>query len=141
VKKLNSKFSDIVKIRQLKVDEIERDIQGQYGAIKLLQNDIAIIEKQILESKPPSAGEFAMVQLYHQGISNMNGEIHRLETRIREHLQAIENLKVSLRSANMEVEKFKYLHDDEVEKQKQELKRQEQKDLDELAVLRFSFKR
>jgi flagellar export protein FliJ len=137
---MKSRFSDIVKIRQLKVDSIEREIQREYGAIELLKKEIIHIEKEILKLSPPTSGHFSLIQQYHIGISNMNREIHQRENQIVQHLQKIEQLKEALKSANMEVEKFKYLHDDEVDKMKQELKYKEQKDLDELAVLRYSFK-
>jgi len=138
---MKSRFSDIVKIRQLKVDSIEREIQREYGAIESLKKEILHIESEILKLSPPTSGHFSLIQQYHIGISNMNREIHQRETLIEQHFQKIVNLKESLKSANMEVEKFKYLHDDEVRKVKEELKYKEQKDLDELAVLRFSFKK
>jgi flagellar export protein FliJ len=138
---MKSRFSDIVKIRQLKVDSIEREIQKEYSDIEKLKKIISQIESNIIDSNPPISGNFSFMQQFHIGLRNMNLEIQKYKNHISQHLHNIENLKEHLKQANIELEKYKYLHNDEVKKVKLELNRKEQKYLDELAVLRFSFKK
>jgi flagellar export protein FliJ len=135
---MKTKFSQLVKLKKRKVDEIENellDVQNQKRRVLVQIEDIL---KEIAKIKTPTSGSFSQVNIAHMHLKNFSNQKDLYEKEILKLNQQIEGIKKLYKEANIEFEKVKYLEELEIEKQLHELKIQENKDMDEIANLLFT---
>jgi flagellar export protein FliJ len=132
---MKTKFSQIVKVKQRKVDEIENELMDVRFQKRKTLSMIEDILKEIEGLKTPQSGSFAEINLSHSYLKNLSNQKKEKEKEILQLDKQIEGIKELYKEANIEFEKIKYLEDLEIEKKLQELKVQESKDMDEIANL------
>jgi len=132
---MKTKFSQIVKVKQRKVDEIENELMDVRFQKRKTLSMIEDILKEIEGLKTPQSGSFAEINLSHSYLKNLSNQKKEKEKEILQLDKQIEGIKELYKEANIEFEKIKYLEDLEIEKKLHELKVQEAKDMDEIANL------
>ena len=138
---MKTKFSQLVKVKKRRVDEIENellDIQNQRRSILIKIEDIL---KEISLIKTPKSGSFSQINISHMHLKNFSTQKRTYEEEIIRVDRQIIGLKELYKEANIEFEKVKYLEDLEIKKQLQLLKIKENKDMDEIANLLFTKQR
>lgn len=132
---MKTKFSQILKVKQRRVDEIENELMDVRFQKRKTLTKIEEIVEEIMGLKTPQSGSFAEINLSHTYLKNLSNQKQSKEQEIIQLDQQIEGIKELYKEANIEFEKVKYLEDLEIEKKLQELKVQEAKDMDEIANL------
>ena len=132
---MKTKFSQILKVKQRKVDEIENELMDVRFQKRKTLTRIEEIVKEIEGLKTPQSGSFAEINISHTYLKNLSNQKQSKEQEIIQLDQQIEGIKELYKEANIEFEKIKYLEDLEIAKKLQEIKVQEAKDMDEIANL------
>ncbi len=135
---MKTKFSQIVKVKKRRVDEIENELLDIQNQKRRVIRSIEEILKEISEIKTPKSGSFSQINIAHMHLTNFSNQKNGYEEDILKLDQQILGIKELYKEANIEFEKIKYLEDLEIKKQLHELKIQENKDMDEIANLLFS---
>ena len=132
---MKTKFSQILKVKQRRVDEIENELMDVRFQKRKTLTKIEEIVKEIAGLKTPQSGSFAEINISHTYLKSLSNQKKSKEEEIIQLDQQIEGIKELYKEANIEFEKVKYLEDLEIEKKLQEIKVQEAKDMDEIANL------
>ena len=135
---MKTKFSQIVKVKQRRVDEIENELLDVQNQKRRVFGSIEEVLEEISKIKTPKSGLFSQINISHMHLKNFSNQKERYEEEIVNLEQQIDGLKELYKEANIEFEKIKYLDDLEIKKQLEELKVQESKDMDEIGNLLFT---
>jgi len=138
---MKTKFSQLVKVKKRKVDEIESELLDTQNQKRRVESEIENILQEISELKTPQSGDFAQLNLSYSYLSNLSNQKKFKEEQLHSIIQQIEVIKELYKEANIEYEKIKYLDEQEIKKQLEELKIKENKDMDEIANLLHSRKK
>jgi len=128
-----SKFSSLVKIKRGKLQEIERELIDVQNRKKKIESQIDMIQDKIKSFNTPNSGQIAAFQLSKENFSLMIEELEELKQRLEIRKKQISSLKHLYKEADMELEKFLALEDEEVQKMLNIAKRLESKEMDEIA--------
>ncbi len=135
---MRTKFSQIVKVKKRRVDEIENELLDTQNQKRRVLVWIENILKEISELKTPKSGSFSQINIAHMHLKNLSNQKSSYEEEVVRLNQQIEGIKELYKEANIDFEKIKYLEDLEIKRQLQALKVQENKDMDEIANLLFT---
>jgi len=138
---MKTKFSQLVKVKKRKVDEIESELLDTQNQKRRVEIEIKNILQEIRELKAPQSGNFAELNLSYSYLSNLSNQKKFKEEQLHSIIQQIEVIKELYKEANIEYEKIKYLDEQEIKRQLEELKIKENKDMDEIANLLHSRKK
>ena len=134
---MKTKFDALVKLKKLDVDKIERGIIKQNDKINKINQKIDFLQKELSEIEYPKSGNFAMIT---QIKVMQNAVIQEINSK-KEELKFIQNqitlLKGQLKEKELEYEKMKYLQGEEIKKEIKRLKKEEAKNMDEIALMLF----
>jgi len=128
-----SKFSSLVKIKRSKLQEIERELIDVQNRKKKVESQIDVARDKIKSFNTPKDGKIASFQLSKENFSLMIEELEELKQRLEIRKKQIRALKQLYKEADMELEKFLALEDEEVQKMLDLAKRLESKEMDEIA--------
>ncbi len=138
---MKTKFLQLLKVKEQKVKDIELELYHvQNLKAEVLQN-IDEIADDILELKFPKSGSFAKMNILFTNKKFLQKQKKIKEEEIILLDEKILEFQRLYKIANIEFEKIKYLHDMEVKKIIQNIKEQEQKDMDEVANILFTNKK
>ncbi len=135
---MKTKFSQIVKLKQRRVDEIENEMLDVRNKKKVLLSKIEALEKEVLEIKVPKSGSFVEINITNMHLKNLSLQKKTCNENILLLDRQIEGLKVLYKEANIDYEKIKYLDNEEIKRILNEKKIEENKNMDEIANLLFS---
>jgi len=137
---MKTKFTSILKVRDLEVTKVENEISKQKANKRVLNQKLIDSKEEIYGIKTPSTGTILQMQ-------SSQFQINTLRSTQKLILQDIENINLKIKlleqkykEAMLEYEKIKHLHSIEVEKILAKLKQQEAKDMDEIANQLFTRK-
>jgi flagellar export protein FliJ len=132
---MKTKFSQLVKVKKRKVDEIESELLDAQNEKRKIHSQIDKISLEISELKTPQSGGFAKLNISFTYLSNLSNQKKLKVEELEKIEHQIELIKELYKEANIEFEKVKYLDELEVKKQLEELRVKENKDMDEIANL------
>lgn len=135
---MKTKFTDIVKIRKRKVDELRDYLAKLEFNIQQTKRQIDALFEDLYAAKIPESGSFRELlarqeikKAYKIEIVNKKAHLSNLE-------QNKQNVIEMLKEANMEYEKMLHLHEVELKSYADKQKQKEAKNLDEIAVMLFN---
>ena len=132
---MKTKFDSILKIKKNELEKIERDIKKINSSIAMLNKKIEDLNSKLSSFSFPSTGNFSQFNQYKILESTLINEINNLKSQIN----VLENRKRELfeeyKKINIEYEKMKYLQNEELKKNLKKIKKKEQLNMDELAIL------
>jgi len=137
---MKTKFSDLLKIKDRNLKEIEKKISLVIADIDTLEKEIEDIDNEIKEFKSDLSGEFALFQIQKSFFTLMIEKKDELLKDKTDLDMKLELLKSDYKMANIEYEKIAYLHKEEEKKLLEELKVKESKMMDEVANILFNKK-
>jgi len=133
--KFKTKFDSIVKLKKLKIDEVNKDISKLNSQLNKINQELLQIEQEISEFEYPKNGNFSLITQFKM---LLNAKILELNQK-KENIKFLENQKKilleKLKEVNFEYEKMKYLQGEEIKKEIKKIKQQEAKNLDEIALM------
>ena len=138
---MKTQFNDLVKIKKQELQNQEIQIAAINSQIARKFDEISQCHEQIrafLEPKNGTIQDFKILQEYRQAyliqIDSIHLEISELKKQKRE-------LQELYKIASIEYEKVKFLQQNELKKKIALLKQKEEKNLDEIASIRYFFQR
>jgi len=136
-----TKFDSLVKLKKLKVREIENKILKLNSTLQKEIENLKKIENQLLKLEYPKEGSFSLIIQFKTIQNYYLKEIKLKKSQIDFIKHQLSNLENSLKEANLELEKMLYLQGEEIKKIVNRIKKGEAKNLDEIALLLFERKK
>ncbi len=135
---MKTKFTDIVKIRKRKVDELQDYLARIEFNIQSATMQIDVLVGQLYAEKTPTEGSISELLQLQEIKRAYKVEIENKRANLSNLLQTKQTAVEMLKEANIEYEKMKHLHELELKKYADILKQKEAKNLDEIAVMLFN---
>jgi len=135
--KIKTKFDSLVKLKKLKISEIEKEISKLNNKITQATQDLDDINKEISEFQLPNEGNFSLITQFKMMLNAMITQRVNKEKQINFLNNQKDILTKQLQEANLEYEKMKYLQAEEIKKYIKQLKEKEAKDIDEIALMLY----
>ena len=134
---MKTKFDPLVQYQKQKLQLCETQIARLNAQVVNISTLIESLCEKLTEIKPPKIATFESFLRINE-IKKMHiSEITSLQNQSQSHKQEIATLKDTYKALHIEFEKLKYLQEKEQEKIFALLKRKEQRDLDETAILLY----
>jgi len=137
---LKTRFTSLVHIKKNIVQKSERLLQKAHAnlnkAKKALQDSLAYLQ----EIRPPSHGKIAEFLANRTLFDAQRAIIQHNEEWLQYTKNEVAQAKEQLKKDMIEYEKYKYLEYEEIQKALKEIKIQEAKDLDEIALMTYTNK-
>ena len=134
---MKTKFDQIVKLKKLDVEKIERELLKQNQKIEKANQELKQFKIEFSKFEYPKTGNFALITQFKTMQTAFLREIKQKE----EELVFLENqknlLQGQLKDKQLEYEKIKYLQGEEIKKMVKKLKKEEAKNIDEIALMLF----
>ena len=134
---MSSIFSKISKINKQKLDKIESELYVIKSAIRSIEDEIEGIYGMIGDLEIPQNGEMKLLNSFQQNRKLLNNQKDMLSNDLNKKNQELSNKQQEYKIAKLEFEKIKYLEEEEIAKRLEKLKKDEQKELDEISNLLF----
>ncbi len=134
---MKTKFDPLVQYQKQKLQLCETQIANLNVQIANISTLIESLCEKLTEIKPPKSATFENFLRINE-IKKMHiSEIASLQNQSQSHKQEVAALKEEYKALHIEFEKLKYLQEQEQEKIFALLKRKEQRELDEIAILLY----
>jgi hypothetical protein len=135
---MKTKFLPIVNVKKQIVKRVENELTNINFKIKSIENEIIAIEDEIINTQMPQSGTFSIMVAAQETTA-----IYRSQIKLKkEDLKQVElqkmNINRKLKNANLEYEKVKHLHDVEIQKRIKEMKKKEELEMNEVALMLFN---
>ena len=137
---MKTKFTSILKVKDLEVKKVENEISKKQNEKRVLEKKLALSLQEITQVKTPTIGTIFQMQSSQFQINTLRSIQKLILQDIEDINQNIKLLEQKYKEAMLEYEKINHLHSLAVEKVVKELKRQESKDMDEIANQLFTRK-
>lgn len=135
---MKSKFDGIVKVKKQELDQAEAVLVRAKKQVRNVEEMIEKVLMDILSLKVPKKGNFNQMQLQRQTLDMMRRQKQILNIELMDAKQKVENYQRLYEFANREFEKMTYLKDEEIAQKIKAMQKQEQKDMDEIALQLFA---
>jgi flagellar export protein FliJ len=134
---VKTKFDSLVQLKKLDVDKLQREMTKQNGKITKANQELNELQEELNKIEYPKSGNFAMITQIKMMQNTLLNQINSKKEEI-EFLQNQKNsIKLQLKEAETEYEKMKYLQGEEIKKEIARLKKEEDKNMDEIALMLF----
>lgn len=134
---MDSKFSQVLKIKKQKLDDIEIRLFNARASKTSLEGELAQKKQELGKEEFPKSGNFALLQSVLAVHEAMLGEISRLKEQILMAQNQINQLETLHKEAFKDHEKIKYLHENEVKLMLDKIKKKTAAELDEISVMGY----
>jgi flagellar biosynthesis chaperone FliJ len=135
-----TKFSDLIEIEKRKIEALELELRAEYEKIGDIDIRVSQIEEEIVDIEYPSTGLFSAYRQFHIAMHNMKNDIKNLQSVKLSSRSRVRDISGQIREREQELEKWKYLEDDILKKEREKAKKREQREADEVASLIFGMK-
>jgi len=132
---VKTKFDSILKIKKVKVDEIENRIAKLDSQIELLNSQLSQTERELKEMHYPIRGNFALISQFKLLQNSKLNEISNIKSELQQLFIKKEKLILELKEAKLEYEKIDYLRKEEISKYIKKEKEREKREIDEIAIM------
>lgn len=137
---MQTKFSQILKVKKQIVDECERELLDIRNVKKNKLLQVQDLKIQIKNTQKPKNGSFLQLNMVYLNLRILSNQKKEFENDIISLDNQIEGLKELYKVANIEFEKIKYLDIQEIKRIIKLQDMQEKKDMDEISNILFSRK-
>ena len=137
---MKTRYSSLVTLKKSTMQKSEQALQGANADLNTATIELQLAYDLLETVKPPDSGSMAEMTSARSLMQSQRGVIKHNQEWIRYAQEQVRLAKQQLKSDMIEYEKFKYLDLEEVKKKLQEIKEQEAKDLDEVALMTFTKK-
>ena len=137
---MKTKYDKLVEARQSQLDKLETEVAQCNMRIAKKKQDIERLTLELNDVKIPHSGQISMIAAISNGKHVMVQNIKDEEQNLSALKNVLKSLKAKYKELFIELEKAKHLKSTELQRMIKELKRKEQKDLDEVATMLFGNK-
>lgn len=137
---MKTRFSSLVTLKKNNLEKSEQVLQNANNNLKNANQKLENSYNILNNVKPPSHGTMADFIASRSLINSQRADIQHNKEWVEFANNQVLEAKQKLKLDTIEHEKYKYLELEEIKKMLKELKIQEIKDLDEIALLTFSRK-
>lgn len=137
---MKTKFDSLVKIKKQDLDKQEIEIAKCNNFISQKQAELCNIQADLLNLDVPKKGNYWDFRQMSESKKMFLIEIDEIQSEISNLKNHLKNLKDFYKVLSIEYEKIKYLQENEIKKQIQDLKRIENKNFDEIGTMLFNLK-
>ena len=130
-------FGKIAKVNKQKVQKVENELFVLKSNIRVIEKKIKDIYADIDQLNIPANGEARELMLFQEQRKLLNNQKSRDQRELNVKNLELANKYQEYKRAKMEYEKIKYLEEQEIIKKIEKLKKQEQKDLDEISNMLY----
>ena len=130
-------FGKIAKVNKQKVQKVENELFVLKSNIRAIEKKIKDIYTDIDQLNIPANGEARVLMLFQEQRKLLNNQKSRDQRELNVKNLELANKYQEYKKAKMEFEKIKYLEEQEIIKKIEKLKKQEQKDLDEISNMLY----
>jgi flagellar biosynthesis chaperone FliJ len=137
---MNTRFSSLVTLKKNKMQESERLVQRANADLNTASSHLQASYNTLAEVESPKQGDISLFLASRTLLSTARDSINHNKEWVGFAKEQARIAKEKLKSDMIEHEKFKYLELEEIKKVLLQQKRQEAKDLDEVALMTHSKK-
>ncbi len=130
-------FGKIAKVNKQKVQKVENELFVLKSNVRAIEKKIKDIYTDIDQLNIPANGEARVLMLFQEQRKLLNNQKSRDQRELNVKNLELANKYQEYKKAKMEFEKIKYLEEQEIIKKIEKLKKQEQKDLDEISNMLY----
>jgi len=134
---VKTKFDSIVKLKKMEVDKIQREIVKQNSLIVKAEKELESLKEELNSIQYPKSGNFSLIT---QMKTLQNALLQQIKLK-NDEIQFLRNqknlLSGQLKEKELEYEKMKYLQGEEIKKIVKKIKKEEEKSMDEIALMLF----
>jgi len=134
---MKTKFSPILQIKKQESEKLQNEIVKLQNQKRKREKEYEALKNELKNIKPPKKGDIKDLNKTFLQISLQNEAIEQKKQNILFLEEQVKLTELKYKEAMLEYEKVKHLHELEVEKIVEELKKQEAKELDEIGSLLF----
>jgi flagellar export protein FliJ len=135
---MNTRFSSLVSLKKNKMEQSERLVQSANTNLNTASSQLQASYNSLAEVESPQHGTISKFLASRTLLSTARVTIKRHQEWVEFTRKQLHLAREKLKSDMMEYEKFKYLELEEIKKILVKQKRQEAKDLDEVALMTYS---
>jgi len=137
---MNTRFSSLVSLKKNKMEQSERLVQSANTNLNTASSQLQASYNSLAEVESPQHGSISKFLASRTLLSAARATIKRHQEWREFAKKQVDLAREKLKSDMIEYEKFKYLELEEIKKILLKQKRQEAKDLDEVALMTFAKK-
>jgi len=135
--KFKTKFDSLVKLKKVKIDEVENELSKINQSIFKVKEELEKLKKEFSEFHYPTSGNFSILQQFKILQQALLNQITKKQTDINLLENQQNSIMQKLKEVNLEYEKYKYLQGEEIKKEIKRIKQKEIKDMDEIALMLY----
>ena len=137
---MKTRYSSLVTLKKSAVQRSEQALQSANADLRTAEHELQLSYELLETVKPPDAGTMADMMSARSLMDSQRGVIKHNQEWISFAQEQLKSAKEQLKSDMIEYEKFNYLELEEIKKKLKEIKDQEAKDLDEVALMTYAKK-
>jgi len=134
---MKSKFTSIIKVRKQQMDKIETLLAKARLKKSELKKQLALTREDIENTTVPTSGTISKMTVFREKLDILRNEKLRLDEDLLIQRAEVKQFQEQYKKAHIEYEKIKYLQEQEFAEWMQKIKKQEQRDLDEVSNMLF----
>jgi flagellar export protein FliJ len=137
---MNTRFSSLVTLKKNKMEQSERLLQRANADLNTASSQLQASYNSLADIESPQRGSISKFLASRTLLSSARNTIEHNKEWVEFTKKQVHLAREKLKSDMIEHEKFKYLELEEIKKILTKQKRQEAKDLDEVALMTYSKK-
>jgi len=137
---MKTKFSPILQIKKLESEKLQNEIVKLQNQKRKREQEYETLKDELKKITPPQKGDIKELNTTFLKLTLQNEAIEQKKQNILFLEEQVKLTELKYKEAMLEYEKIKHLHELEVKKIVDEIKKQEAKELDEIGTLLFSRK-
>jgi flagellar biosynthesis chaperone FliJ len=138
---MKTKFTDLIKLQEKKIETLEREIKVEYSKIGGFERMADEVREEILEIEYPDSGtNFSAFRQMNIAMHNMKSDIGTFEKAKDSSKKRIAEIKLEIQNRDRELKKFKYLENEILKKELKKREQRERAESDEIASILYNIK-
>jgi len=137
---MKTRFSSLVALKKSAMERSEQALQNANKDLNSAKEALELSYNSLNDLQLPKTGKMADMLASRVLVNSQRGDIKHNQDWINFAQNQVNQAKEKLKSTMVEHEKFKYLEVEEIKKIMKEIKLQEAKDLDEIALMTYARK-
>ncbi len=137
---MKTRFSSLVALKKSAMERSEQALQSANRDLDNAKKALELSYNTLNDLQQPQTGKISDMLASRVLLNSQRGDIQHNHEWINYAQNRVEEAKLKLKETMVEHEKFKYLEVEEIKRILKEMKIQEAKDLDEIALMTFARK-
>jgi flagellar export protein FliJ len=138
---MKTRFTSLVKMKKDMMDKSERELQQANHLLSTAQQILHHAYEELKSLTSPTSGEITQFVQARQMLEAQRNVVAQEQEKVAIAESEVLKAKMALKDAMMEYEKFKYLEAEQIKLAVEKKKKQQQRELDEIAVQNFGIRK